>query len=127
MNSTIGEIAADSVIGRTLQRLRRTATTAWNGSGTARLVRRGDTEWRVSSAALRIQIVALLIVCASVTQIVMARVLPPYTLSGLPSFWFIAVAAVAGFAAVFAQPLATAWPRSRVAKITGAAIAERYN
>lgn len=127
MNSTISEIAAGSAIGRTLQRLRRTGAAAWNGSRTGRLVRRGDTDWRVSSAALRIHIVALLIVGVSVTQIVSAWVLPPYTLSGLPSIWFIAAAAVAALAAVWAQPLATAWPRSRVAKITGAAIAERYN
>ena len=127
MNSTISEIAAGSAIGRTLQRRRRTGAAAWNGSRTGRLVRRGDTDWRGSSAAMRIRVVAVLVVCVSIAQIVSAWVLPPYTLSGLPLIWFIAAAAVAALAAVLAQPLATAWPKSRLARVAGAARSERYN
>lgn len=117
MNTTIDEIAADSVIGRTLQRLHRIALAAWNTSRTARMLRRSDARWRDFPAPLRIQVVALVVACVSAGQVLSLWVLPPYTLSGLPMMWFIAAALLAGLAAVLAAPLASAWAESRTAKL----------
>ena len=104
MNTTITEIAADSLIGRGLQRLHRIGLAAWNASRTAAILRRSDAQWRGFPTPLRIQVVALLIACVSAAQVLSLWVLPPYVMSGLPKFWFITAAALAGLAAVLAAP-----------------------
>jgi hypothetical protein len=125
VNTTISEVAADSAIGRGVERVRHVALAAWNTSRTARILRRSDARWRDSPAPLRIQTVALLVACVSAGQILSRWILPPYALSGLPMFWFITVTALAGLAAVMAAPLASAWPESGTAKAVRAARRER--
>lgn len=115
------------MIERALQRLRRIALAAWNTSRTAAIVRRSDSQWRGFPTTLRIQVVALLVVCVSAGQVLSLVVLPPYAMSGLPKFWFVTAAALAGFAALIAAPLASAWPESRTAKGLGVVTGERRN
>lgn len=115
------------MIERALQRLRRIALAAWNTSRTAAILRRSDAQWRGFPTTLRIQVVALLVVCVSAGQIFSLWLLPPYAMSGLPKFWFVTAAALAGLVSVLAAPLASAWPESRTARGLGVVTGERRN
>jgi hypothetical protein len=117
VTTAIGEIVADSWIGRRFQRLRQIALAAWDTSRTASRLRHGDARWSGLPAPRRIQAGALLVACVSAGQVLSSWVLPPYALSGLPKFWFIFAAALAGLAAVIAAPLAAAWPESQTARV----------
>ena len=115
--AALAEAAGKSRIGHALMTVANGILVAWTGSRVVGAGVRLLREQAAFSPERRVRVIGSVIGTASLSYWMLLSIIPPYTATGLPRSYFLALAMVAWLVAGNADTVARAWSRSRVARM----------
>lgn len=117
MNDRLLAIAGESLLWRAVATSLQAVGAAWAASRPGQAVARGTAAWETRTPAERLRFGGAAVAWALLWLLAGQWWLPAYVGSGLPKMWFAAAAVFAALLSLAADPIASGWGDSRLARM----------